>query len=66
MIHLLFLAGLLREILPGGYKERYRAPLASGTLVETCIASLYNNQNVDKTATMLRFTNRIIVVLATG
>jgi len=29
--------------------------LVSGALVETCIACLYSNQNMDITATMLRF-----------
>jgi len=36
----------------GGYGDRYRALLAYGTLVETCIACLYRNQNLDKTSTI--------------
>jgi len=38
--------GLLREILPGGTKTDY-CPLACGILVETCIACLCSNQNID-------------------
>jgi len=41
-------------------------PLASGSLVETCIVCLYSDQNIDKTATTLRLRNILIVVLATG
>jgi len=33
-------------------------PLASGALVEAYIACLYSNQTMDKTVTMLRFTNK--------
>ena len=40
------------------FTRGFRAPLASGTLVETCIVSLYSNQN-RQTANVLRFTNRI-------
>jgi len=42
------------------------APFASGALVEACMACLYSNQNIDKIATMLRFTNSLIVVLTVG
>jgi len=41
-------------------------PLASGSLVEICIAFQYSNQNINKAPTMLRFTSTVIVVLATG
>jgi len=41
-------------------------PLASGALVETCIACLYSNQNIGETASMLRYRNRIIGLLPTG
>jgi len=50
-------AGSLIRKFTRGYEDRYRSPLVSGTLVETCIAWLYSNQNIDKTATMLKFAN---------
>ena len=41
-------------ILSGGTKTDSRPP-SFWALVKTCIACLYSNQNIDKTATMLRF-----------
>ena len=41
------------------YEDWYRAPLASGALVESSTACLYSHQNIDKT-TMLIFRNRLI------
>jgi len=49
-----------------GYKDWDRAPLASGVLVETFIACLYNKHNIDKTATMHIFTNRLIFIVTIG
>jgi len=40
-------------------------PLASGSLVGTCMAFWYSNQIINKAPTMLRFTNTVIVILAT-
>jgi len=40
-----------------GYEDRFRPPLASIVLVQTCIACLYSYQNNDKIATILRFPN---------
>jgi len=40
-------------------------PLAPEALVETCISCLFNIiQNINKSATMLRFRNRLIFILA--
>jgi len=47
-----------------GHEERCRTPLASEALLETCTACFYSNQNTDKTDAMLRFRNRLIVMLA--
>lgn len=57
--------GPLREILPGD-SDRYRARLASGAVVETCIACWYSHQNMDKTLAMLRFENIFTVLPTTG
>jgi len=46
-------------------KDTNTVPLASGALAETSIACLYSNENINKTAIMLRFGNRLIVILAT-
>ena len=60
-------AGPLKEPLPGGMKtDRLLGPLASWVLVETCSACLYNNQNMDKTASLLRYRNRLIGILPTA
>ena len=51
------------------YQEIQRpipGPLAPGAAVIICIACLYSNQNIDKTVTLLRFINRLIVILATA
>jgi len=50
----------LREILPGGTKKSKNdtGPVAPGAAVKSCVACLYSNQNIDKTATLLRFINR--------
>jgi len=48
----------LREKFYQGYDEPIPGPLASGDLVETCIACWYSNQNVDETVTIPRFTNK--------
>jgi len=48
-----------------GYEDQCWIPLASGALVESCIAHLYSNQNI-KTATTLRFRNLLIVIMTTG
>jgi len=56
----------LREKVFQAVRRPTLGPLASGILVETCIGCLYSNQNIDKTATILRFRNRLIVILATG
>ena len=40
---------LVRKLVPG--------PPIAWVRIETCTACLYSNQNVDKTATMLRFSN---------
>ena len=56
----------LSELSMSGVRRPIPPPLGSGALVKTCIACLYSNQTVDKTAVMLRFTNRLIFVLATG
>jgi len=53
-----------KGLLPGGTKTDI--PLASGALVETCIACLCSNQYIDKTVTTIKFRNRSIVTLATG
>jgi len=48
----------MKEISPGGMKTDMKPPtVASGAVVETCIACLHSDQNTDKTATMLRFAN---------
>jgi len=48
------------------YKNRYQVPLTFGALVETCIACLYSNLNIDKTVIILIFINKLIVILATA
>jgi len=58
-------AGPLKEIYRVVRKPIPRT-LVSGVLVETCIACLYTNQNIDKTVSMLKYRNRLTVVLATG
>jgi len=60
----LYPAGPLRQISLGNAKSNNGHPLASGVLVETCIACLHSNQNIDQTAAMVRFRNKLIVVLA--
>jgi len=55
----------MREILPRGTKTE-TGPIAPGALVEICVACLHSNQNIGKTAILLRSINRIIVILATG
>jgi len=52
--------GPLREILPRDTRTE-TVPQASGALVENCVACFYSNQNIEKTATLLRFRNRLIV-----
>jgi len=51
----------MREILPGGTKT-ITGPLASGALIETCIACLYGHQDIEKTPTMSRFIYELIVI----
>jgi len=40
-----------------GYKNQYRAPYLLGTLWNLYSLFVYSNQNIDKTATMLRVSN---------
>jgi len=49
-----------------GWENRHPSPLASGTVVETCIACLYSCQKIHETAMKLRIRNRVNVILATG
>ena len=46
-----------------GVRRPIPGPQASIALVQICVACLYNYQNIDKIATMLRFTNRLIVII---
>ena len=46
----------LPETFHQGVRRPIPNPLASGVLIQTCIAFLYCNQNIDKTGSMLRFT----------
>jgi len=48
-----------RNITVGSNTEA--GPLTPGVLVEICIALLCSKQNANKTATMLRFRNRLTV-----
>ena len=57
--------GPLKEILSGGTNTD-TGTLTSGALVETGMACLYSNQNIDKTTTILRFRITLIIMLATG
>ena len=54
-----------REILPGGTKID-TGPPGCWSPVETFIACWYSNQNKDNTVTIPRFTNRLIVIVATS
>ena len=49
-----------------GIRRPIPSPLASKVLIETCMACLYSNQITVEIATMPKFRNRIIVILATG
>jgi len=49
------------ELLP--QVQSLRAPVTSVDLVQ---ARTYSNQNVNETATMQRFRNRLIVIVTTG
>jgi len=48
-----------------GIRRPIPGPLNSGALVEICVACLYSNQDIDQTGTILRFRNRLIIILAT-
>jgi len=61
----LWWTGLLRDIYQG-MRRRIQGTLASGFLIETCIACFHSNQKKDKTATIIRFRIKLIVILANG
>jgi len=55
----------------GEAASEFLPPVATGlsrppnfpVLIETCIACMYSNQNIDETATLLRFRNTIYQLL---
>ena len=56
----------LREKFYQGIRRPISVPLASGSPVETSIPCWYSNRNIDKAVTIPRFTNKLIVIVATS